>query len=469
MHPVDLIVLFSYLAIVTGIALWAGGKQTSAQSFFLADRNLPWWMIMFSVVATETSVLTFLSIPGLAYVTDLGFLQLAMGYILGRILVAKFLLPRYFEQGIESTYEFIGGRWGVNVQKFTSLIFLVTRILADGVRLFMVAIPLALITGWSYLFSIFVIGIFTLIYTLVGGIRSVIWADSLQFMIYLFGGITVYFVLSHLVGGGWPVIFQTALDEGKLQFLHFSGTITNNPYHFVTGILGGMFLSMASHGTDHLMVQRLMASRNVKDGQKALIGSGFLVFFQFAIFLVLGVGLWVFYEGIEKNSNEVFSTFIIEHLPVGLAGFIVAGIFSAAMSTLSSSINALASSTMTDWIKSSSPEKYNLKVSRILSVFWALVLIGGASLFTGIENPLVEIGLSIASFTYGGLLGFFILGSLKKRFSPESVVSGFVISLLVMSFVIKFTIIAWPWYTLIGVTAMLIDSFFVQWVGTVKK
>jgi len=469
LHPVDLIILFSYLAIVTGIALWAGGRQTSAQSFFLADRNLPWWMIMFSVVATETSVLTFLSIPGLAYVTDLGFLQLTMGYILGRILVAKFLLPQYFEQGIESTYEFIAGRWGVNVQKFTSLVFLVTRILADGVRLFMTAIPLALITGWSYPFSIFIIGIFTLLYTLIGGIRSVIWADSLQFAIYLFGGVAVIFVMGNIVDGGWSTILQTASINGKLKLFHFSGGIINQSYHFITALLGGLFLSMASHGTDHMMVQRLLAVRNVKGAQKALIGSGFLVFFQFAIFLILGAGLWVFYGNSDQNSNEVFSNFIIDHLPIGLAGFIVAGIFSAAMSTLSSSINALASSTMTDWIKSSSPEKYNLKISRILSVFWALVLIGGASLFTGTENPLVEIGLSIASFTYGGLLGFFILGSMKKRFSPESVVSGFVISILVMSFVIKFTDIAWPLYTLIGVTAMLIDSFFVQWVGAVKK
>ncbi|MEE9166937.1 MAG: sodium:solute symporter [Candidatus Neomarinimicrobiota bacterium] len=470
MHPLDFIVLFAYLTVVTGIALWAGRKQTSAQSFFLADRNLPWWMIMLSVVATETSVLTFLSVPGIAYQSDLGFLQLAIGYILGRWVVARLLLPHYFEQGIESTYEFILNRWGPGVQRLTSLVFLITRILADGVRLFMTAIPLALITGWSYPFSILVIGIFTLIYTLVGGIRSVIWADSIQFGIYLVGALVAFMTIHSLVDGGWGAIFQSAGAAGKLRLFHLSihGGIRDilfHPYHFITAVLGGVFLSMASHGTDHLMVQRLMAARDVVAGRKALIGSGFLVFFQFAIFLVLGSGLWVLYGGEEINSNEVFSKFMVEAIPVGLTGLILAAIFSAAMSTLSSSINALASSTLTDWIKSARPERYNLAVSRLLSVFWALVLIGGASLFTSQKSPLVEVGLTIASFTYGGLLGFFVLGRAKRRFRQTSVVIGFVSSLVVISLVRGLTEIAWPWFTVMGMGTMIIVSRLIEWLS----
>lgn len=467
MQTLDFIVLFSYLIIVTSVALFMGRRQTSARSFFLADRNLPWWMIMLSVVATETSVLTFLSIPGMAYKEDLGFLQLAVGYIIGRWLVARLLLPLYFDQGIESTYEFILNRWGPSVQRFTSLIFLVTRILADGVRLFMTAIPLALITGWSYPLSIAIIGIFTLVYTLVGGIRAVIWADSIQFFIYLLGAGVGFWILVHAVEGGWGEIIRSATSQNKLDIFHFSlnggiGTFLFRPYHFLTAVVGGAFLSMASHGTDHLMVQRLMAARDSRSGRKALIGSGFLVFVQFFVFLVLGAGLWTFYRGADMNPNEVFSRFIIEAVPAGLAGLLIAAIFSAAMSTLSSSINALASSTLTDWIKTSRPEKYNLAVSRALSVFWAIVLIGGASLFTTQTNPLVEVGLTIASFTYGGLLGFFVLGRLQRRFAPVAVVTGFTFSLIVMTVVIGFTDVAWPWYTVIGMTTMIIVSHIVE-------
>ena len=469
MQSLDLVVLFAYLAIVIGIAVWAGRKQVSAESFFLANRSLPWWMIMFSVVATETSVLTFLSIPGLAYQTDLGFLQLAFGYILGRWLVARFLLPLYFEQGIESTYEFIGNRWGASVQRLTSLIFLVTRILADGVRLFITAIPLALITGWSYPFSILVIGISTLIYTLVGGIRSIIWADSIQFGIYILGGIIGFLVLHGAVDGGWPSILRTAEANGKLHLFHFlssegEGPFFHQPYHFLTAVVGGIFLSMASHGTDHLMVQRLLAAPDIKSGQKALVGSGILVLAQFGMFLVLGVGLWVFYGGADMRPDEVFPQFIIASMPAGLKGLLLAAIFSAAMSTLSSSINSLASSTMTDWIKTMSPSKYNLTISRIISIFWALVLIGGASLFTSQENPLVEVGLTIASFTYGGLLGLFVLGRQKRRFRPQSVVAGVSLSLVVMTGVITLTPVAWPWYTVIGIGTTLFVAHIMEWV-----
>ena len=456
-QTVDFIVLFGYLTIVSGVALWAGGKQSSAKSYFLAEQNLPWWMIMLSVVATETSVLTFLSIPGVAYWGDLGFLQLALGYIAGRWIVARYLLPLYFEEGLESTYEFLRNRWGQSVQRFGSLVFQVTRILADGVRLFMTAIPLALITGWSYGTSIAVIAVFTLVYTILGGIRSVVWADSIQFFIYIIGAFVTMGLLSILVEGGWLTIFAEARAAGKLAIFHGGDPVTQQ-YHFLTAIAGGMFLSLASHGTDHLMVQRLMAARNARDGQKALIGSGFMAFFQFALFLLVGIGIWVYYKGADINSNEVFSTFIINNLPVGLRGLIVAAIFSAAMSTLSSSINALASSTMTDWIKWLMPDLYTLRTSRLLSLIWTVVLAGGATLFTSMEGPLVEISLAIASFTYGGLLGFFLLGRVKAEFPASSVITGFVASIAVMVFVVSFTAVAWPWYTLIGLSVMVSTS-----------
>ena len=460
-QTVDFIVLFVYLTIVSGVALWAGGKQSSAKSYFLADQNLPWWMIMLSVVATETSVLTFLSIPGVAYGGNFGFLQLALGYIAGRWIVARYLLPLYFEEGLESTYEFLRNRWGQSVQRLGSLVFQVTRILADGVRLFMTAIPLALITGWSYGVSIAVIAGFTLIYTILGGIRSVVWADSIQFIIYIMGAFVSIGLLNGLVDGGWSTIFSEARAAGKLAVFQGGDSVTHQ-YHFVTAVMGGMFLSLASHGTDHLMVQRLMAARNVEAGQRALIGSGFMAFFQFSLFLLVGTGIWVFNKGVGMNSNEVFSTFIIDNLPVGLKGLIVAAIFSAAMSTLSSSINALASTTMTDWIKWIAPDRYNLTTSRFLSLIWTVVLAGGATLFTSTEGSLVEIGLAIASFTYGGLLGFFLLGRMKAEFPASSVTAGFVASIAAMVVVVRFTAVAWPWYTIIGLSVMVATSVIMR-------
>ena len=461
MQTVDFIVLFGYLTTVSGVALWAGRKQTTARSFFLAEQNLPWWMIMLSVVATETSVLTFLSIPGVAYHGDFGFLQLALGYVIGRWLVAHYLLPLYFEQGLESTYEFLRNRWGEQVQRAGSLVFQLTRILADGVRLFMTAIPLALITGWSYPLSIAVIAGFTLVYTILGGIRSVVWADSIQFIIYLLGAAITIVLLGGEVEGGWSAILATASAENKLVLFH-GGDFVSQPYHFITAVVGGMFLSLASHGTDHLMVQRLMAARDAASGRKALIGSGFMALFQFALFLIIGTGIWVYYAGKELNSNEVFSTFIIDALPTGIKGLIVAAIFSAAMSSLSSSINALASSTMSDWVKRLAPSRYTLANSRLLSFVWTVILAGGASLFTSAEGPLVEIGLAIASFTYGGLLGFFLLGRISTRFSASAVMTGFFSSIAMMVAIVRLTAVAWPWYTLIGLTVMVTVSFGVR-------
>ena len=463
MQAFDFIVLFLYLVIVSVVSLLGSGKQNSTRSFFLAEKNISWWMIMLSVVATETSVLTFLSIPGISYNSNFGFLQLAIGYVIGRWFVACFLLPLYFEEGLESTYEFLFNRWGVKVQRTGSFVFQITRILSDGVRLFMTAIPMALITGWSYPMSILVIVVFTLFYTILGGIKAVVWADSIQFVFYIIGAFITIGVLGLGVEGGWMSILSNASREGKLLVVE-GGNFLNYPYHFITALIGGMFLSLASHGTDHLMVQRLLSARNLKDSQKALIGSGFLALFQFGLFLIIGTGIWAFYEGKTMNSNDVFSSFIIDGLPIGIKGLIVASIFSAAMSSLSSSINALASTIMSDWIKSIMPQKYNLTNSRFISIICGLIIAFSALLFTSTNDPLVEVGLTIASFTYGGLLGFFVLGLSRIKFTSFSVIAGLLSSILLMIIIVVFTPIAWPWYSLIGLSLMVLVSTLIKWI-----
>ena len=288
----------------------------------------------------------------------------------------------------------------------------------------MTYIPLTLITGWSFGASIAIIGLFTLIYTLIGGIRSVVYTDTIQFILYIFGAILTFNVINELIPGGLESIKSILEEACKFSiFQGFSSSLTDlltRPYNFIAAVLGGFLLSMASHGTDHLMVQRLLSAGSIRDGQKALVLSGFLVFLQFAIFLFLGATMWVLYDGLPLKPNLVFPWFILTHLPPGFTGFLVAGIFAAAMSTLSSSINSLASATVVDWIKPINPTA-GLMTARWVSIFWAIVLIGGAMLFTSSESPLVEVGLSIASVIYGAILGFFILRLTNWHVSNKSV------------------------------------------------
>jgi SSS family transporter len=344
----DFWVLGLYIAGVTAWGVWLGRGQTGARDYFLGGRDLPWGAVLFSVVATEKSTLTFLSIPGLAYATDLSFLQITLGYFLGRVVVAFLFLPAYYRGRLGTAYALLQTRFGLTTRRFASLIFMFTRALADGVRLFATAIPLALITGWSYPLSILVIGVLTLLYTYYGGIRSVVWVDALQMVVYMGGAVGALFVLLSAIPGGWGGLMASAGEAGKLDMLRLGWDISQ-PYTLWSGLLGGAFLSMASHGTDQLIVQRLLTCRGLRQSQWALIGSGLMVIAQFALFLVIGLGLWQFYDAREfARTDEIFATFIIEQLPPGLTGVVIAAIFAAAMSSLSSSLNSLASATTYD-------------------------------------------------------------------------------------------------------------------------
>ena len=316
----DLTVLVLYMLGVTAWGAWLGRANRGGTDYFLGSRNLPWWAVMLSVVATETSTLTFLSIPGVAYLGTLAFLQLALGYLVGRAVVGWILLPAYYRGELSTAYALLETRFGGAARRSASGVFMVTRLLADSVRLFATAIPLALITGWSYPVSILVIGAATLVYTYFGGIKAVVWVDALQMTLYVAGGLIALLLLHGAVDGGWSAILDSAGSAGKLQVLDF-GMSPAVAYTFWAGLIGGGFLSMASHGTDQLIVQRLLTCRDVVQARRALIGSGFAVILQFALFLLVGLGLWVFFEGREfARSDEIFSRFIIEEMPAGSAG-----------------------------------------------------------------------------------------------------------------------------------------------------
>ncbi|MFC1785865.1 sodium:solute symporter [Candidatus Neomarinimicrobiota bacterium] len=441
MHNIDLIIIVIFLVGSAGFGIWQGRKNKSSSDYFTAGRSLPWFIAMLSIVATETSVLTFISIPGLAYRGDWQFLQLAMGYIAGRILVSIFLLPLYFKTGITSIYEVLGDRFGPKIQKLASSTFMITRVLADGIRFLAVAVIVQLITGWSLSFSIVIIGLITLIYTYSGGIRSVVWIDSFQFFLYLSGGIiSIIFILSNTDASTINIIKELT-DQNKFQIFNIDWQLLKNPFAFISAFIGGALLSFASHGADYMMVQRVLSTKNLSAARKAMVGSGVFVFIQFCVFLFAGSLIFYYFGGMELENDREFPTFIAQYLPVGFKGLLLAGVLSSAMSTLSSSINSLAASTINDWVKKTK----SLKLSRLVSLIWAVVLIGIALIFDEGDEAIVIIGLQIASFTYGGLLSLFILSKMKREFSPASIATGLVFSILTV-LVLKYFGLAWTWY-----------------------
>ncbi|MGM0546807.1 MAG: sodium:solute symporter [Bacteroidota bacterium] len=503
---IDYIVIIIYLLGVAGLGIYAAGRQSSTSDYFMGGEGLPWWAVMFSVVATETSTLTFISIPAVAYGGNLTFLQITFGYIIGRVLVSKFLLPAYFKGKQTTAYQFLEQRFGPSMRNATSTTFMVTRLLADGVRLFATAIPLAIImrlggafTGWAdfeiYLLAIAVISVLTLVYTLIGGIKAVVWMDVMQMGVYVGGAVLAIGIMLFDLPNGLSGAMATAADAGKLQLLDFGfdqpfADAIASPYTFFTAVIGGAIFSIASHGTDQLIVQRLLTTRNVDNSQRALVWSGVVVALQFGLFLFIGLLLYAFYDAQSAEAlglattDEIFAKFIVEQLPVGLSGLIIASLFAAAMSSLSSSLNSLASSTTLDIYKpyfgKDNTQAEDLRISRIITMVWAVILTGSAFFFAFLqlqegERPaVVELGLGIASYTYGGLLGAFLLGRFSEMPDKTDAMIGFFVGLVSLLFMVEGPIhsilpgeplvIAWPLYTVVGSAIVLIVGNLSHWV-----
>lgn len=462
---VDYVIIVVFLIGTAVFGILSGGKQKTVKDYFLGSKTIPWWAVCFSIVAAETSTLTFISIPGLAYLTNLNFLQVTFGYLLGRIIVAIVFLPAYSKGELKTAYTFLENRFGGKTRSFASVVFLFTRTAADGVRLFATAIPLKLMLDINYPLAIAIIAVITLLYTYTGGMKGVIWVDVMLMFIYLGGALISVFYLVQLLPQGWESVTASAVSENKFSIINlgFEGGLSgffSQPYTLLGGIIGGAFLSMASHGTDQLIVQRLLSTKSLKDGQKAIIGSGIIVIIQFAIFLLVGVMLYAFYGVIDLKSDEIFPMFIINVLPSGISGLIIAGLFAAAMSTLAGSMSSLASSTMHDlylpFAGKNIDENKQLRVSRMFTIFWAGMLVIAAIFFMETSHAVVEIALSIASFTYGGLLGTFLLGIVNKKAKQEDALAGFVAGIFIMVSVISLKLVAWTWFTFVGVAATLL-------------
>ena len=458
--PIDLSILLAYLTGMVALGLYLGRRQKTASDFMVGGRDCPWWVILCSIVATETSTITFLAIPGIGWSSDLTFLQLPLGYIIGRLIVVALLIPRYFSKNMFTAYEVLDQRFGGRVKQVASLLFIVTRTLGDGLRLYLGAIVLQKVAGIPLNYAIISLGVATILYTFVGGMRAVLWTDFIQFIVYMLGAGVAFCVILKGIDGGWASVVQLAGTDDKLRIFDTSFDLTSN-YLLWTGLIGGSVFAIATHGVDQMMVQRYLSARNQRDAGLALGLSGPVVFIQFAFFLVIGTALFAFYTQTppseELKINEVFATFIVDHLPVGVLGIVLGALFSAAMSTLSSSLNSAATALVNDITMPANrhdvTDTERLRAAKTFTIFF-----GVAQIIVGLSGDrlggsVVGAVLAIQGFTTGIILGVFLLGIFTKRVNHLCALMGLIGGLILMTCIKFGTDLAWPWFVLVGSTA----------------
>ena len=454
-HPLDLAIVVAYLLGVTALGIHFRRGQQDARDYFLGGRTAPWWALALSIVATETSTLTIIGTPAISYAGNLTFLQWIFGYLIGRLLIVLLLLPGYFRGEFFTAYALIEKRFGQKMRAVAASTFLITRGLAEGVRVSAIALVISVVLGTSERLAVFIVIALTVLYTFEGGMKAVIWTDVAQLCVYLTGSAVAFFVLLHKIPGGWSEITQTAAVAGhKLQVLDFSWNLATK-YTFWSGLIGGAFLTMASHGTDQIIVQRLLAAKSRGDASKALLTSGVIVLVQFTIFLLIGVLLFVFAQHAPllapgERADRILPLFLAREMPTGLAGLLLASIIAVAMSNASGALNSLAASSVLDFAalraQTADPARL-LRLSRTLTLAWGVVLICFGLVKWG---PVLEAGLTVASLPFGSLLGLFLLGTLDRRASAGGALTGMIAGLAAVLFVFRFTTVAYTWYVLIG-------------------
>ena len=455
-HPIDLAIVIAYLLGVTALGVWFRRGQQDARDYFLGGKSAPWWALAFSIVATETSTLTIIGTPALSYATNLTFIQLVFGYLVGRVLIVLLLLPGYFRGEYFTAYALIEKRFGPHMRAVAASTFLVTRAVAEGVRVSAIALVVSVVLGTSERLAVVIVIALTILYTFEGGMKAVIWTDVAQLLLYLTGSAVTLAFLLHAIPGGWGEVTRAAALAGnKLQFLDFSFSWAAK-YTFWSGVIGGAFLTMASHGTDQTIVQRLLAARNEGDSRKALLASGGIVLFQFTLFLLVGVLLFVFAQHSPllspgERTDRILPLFLAREMPVGLAGLMLASIIAVAMSNASGSLNSLAASSILDFSAAAGHQdaKKVLSLSRWMTLVWGVVLMALGFVFMRWDKVL-ELGLTVASFPFGCLLGLFLLGTLDRRANTLGALVGMFSGLSATVAVWKWSGVAYTWYVLVG-------------------
>jgi SSS family solute:Na+ symporter len=479
LNALDLGVIVAYLAGVTLFGLHFRRKQQTLRNYFLAGNSIPWWAISLSIVAAETSTLTVISIPGMAYDKDFRFLQLVIGYLIGRVVVSFVFIPQYFRGELVTAYQLMERRFGQRLRTLTAGMFLLTRAAAEGVRVFAVALVVRIALGnllsglgefGRDLCAIAIVTLLTLIYTFEGGMAAVIWTDVVQLTIYVAGTVVGFFTILHLVPGGWQTMHAMAGQAGKFHVFDFSWNFTTT-YTLGAGVIGGAFLTTASHGTDQLIVQRLLSARSERQSKIALLSSGLAILFQFSLFLLVGVMLFVFYRlfpptVVFTRTDTIFPTFIVDRMPHGISGLLISAILAAAMSNLSAALNSLSSTTIVDFygrIHPESTEQRRVELSRFATVGWA-VLLFGLALLARHGGKVLEVGLSIASVAYGSLLGVFLLGVLTRKASERGAMIGMILGFALNLYLWLFTGVAFTWYVVLGSIATFVVGYSASWL-----
>ena len=475
---IDSAILVIYLLAMVALGVWVGRDQKDLSGYLLGGRDVPWWAILGSIVATETSTATFLSVPGIAFAADgdMRFLQLAFGFVVGRVIVAIVLVPLYLRGTIFTAYQVLEQRFGGASKQCASLLFLVTRNLGDGLRLFLAAIALEKVLGIDLHLCIAVIGIATIVYTFFGGMTAVIWNDCIQFVVYVLGGLLALKILVGFLPGGWTELWEFGDSSGRFQVFDFrlastrDFSVLTETYTFWSGLIGGAVLTLGTHGTDQMIVQRYLCARSARDAQRAVIASGLVVLAQFALFLLLGVALACYYREVNpqtfERNDEVLAAFIVNHLPVGVVGITLAAVFAAAMSTLSSSLNSSAAAAVADFYEPFAsrqtspvaPEKL-LSISRRFTVFFGMVQIAIGIGASYLSASVIGDALAIAGFTAGILLGVFALGMFARSSHQRGALVGMLSGIALLTWVKFGTSVAWPWYAIIGALATFASGY----------
>jgi len=461
MRYIDLAVILTYLAGITWFGARFRGGQKNLRDYFLGGRTAPWWAISLSIVSAETSTLTIVGTPALAFTGNLGFLQIVLGYLLARIAISILFLPQYFRGEMFTAYELMRKRFGERIRKLTASMFLVTRALAEGVRVFAISLVISIVLGTGEKSSMVLILVLTIFYTFEGGMTAVIWTDVIQMTLYVLGAVLSFFFILGDIPGGWAHVAAVAGAAGKFTIFdfHFAPTLSffSQTYTFWAGLAGGCFLTMSSHGTDQLMVQRLLSARDERESRTALLSSWVVILFQFTLFLLIGVLLYVYYGDLHlpqpAQTDRIYPDFIWHHMPTGLAGLLTAAILAAAMANLSAALNSLSSTTVVDFVRARNPhvsDGRSLTIARFATIGWGAVLMAIAVAAAHLSKSVLEAGLKIASIPSGMLLGVFLLGILTKKPREGAAVAGVAAGLAVILYVNFATTIAWTWYVLIG-------------------
>ena len=462
----DWLVIAVYLVGIILFGLWIGRDQKNTRDYFLGSKNIPWWGIGLSIVAAETSALTIIGVPGMAYAGNIGFIQMITGYVIARIILAVVMVPHYLRGEIYSPYQLFANTLGQSGRRMAGGLFLLSETLAAGVRVYVACIPIQLLLGIQILPAIVLFVALSLLYTYVGGVKAVIWTDAVQFGLFLAGGLFTLLYIPQLFDGGFKEVLSAGARQGKLDWLntHFS---LAKPFNIWMGVIGGTVMVMSSHGAEQLIVQRVLACRSVADGRKALVLSAVLIFPLFLIFLLVGAMLWVYYQKFPmaiplpeirpgiKATDYVYPIFILTAVPNVLKGFLIVAILSAAMSSVSSALTSLTSVSTMDFVQAmlakGRSQEFYLRFSKLSTVAWAGLLILVAVMTQHVESVL-NAAFDLRGLTSGALLGGLMLAVFWKKARARPVIAAMTAAVSVMIVINWFfkERVFWPWYTLIG-------------------